>query len=149
MVIKASTVTFESISIGDELPTIQRSETQEDIDNYHVLNPIPEPQISSKSLHTDKEFAEKGIFGGTVNFGVVTCAFMTQLLQEAFPTKNVAQSKLNMRALEPIRTNDVVSYTGKVLDKREENGKRLVDVEVTGTNQRGQSVAVAKATIPL
>jgi len=149
MVINAATVTFDSISVGDELPTIQKSETQEDMDNYHVFNPRPERQFPSLNLHVDEEFANKGIFGGTVNYGVVTCAFLTELLQLAFPTRNITQGTFSMRALEPIRVNDVVTYTGKVLDKRTEGEKRLVDVEVTGTNQLGQAVAAAKATIPL
>jgi len=149
MVIKAATVTFESINVGDELPSIQKSETQEDIDNYLVLNERPERQFPTMNLHIDKEFSDTGIFTGTVNYGVATCAFITELLELAFPTKNISQSTFSMRALEPIRANDVVTYTGKVLDKRVEDGKRLVDVEVAGTNQLGQTVAVAKATIPL
>lgn len=54
-----------------------------------------------------------------------------------------------MRPLEHIRANDIVTYTGKVLDKREEDSKRMVVVEVTGTNQLGQIVAAAKGTIPM
>jgi hypothetical protein len=149
MVIKAATVTFDAINIGDDLPSIQKSETQEQMDNYLVLNQRPEREIPSLNLHTDQEFADQGIFTGTVNYGVVTCAFMTELLQLAFPTKNITQGAFSMRALEPIRVNDVVTYTGKVTNKRVEGAKRLVDVEATGTNQLGQTVAVAKATIPL
>ena len=149
MVVTAATVAFDSISVGDELPSIQKSETQEDMDNYLVINQRRAREIPSMNLHTDQEFSGKGIFGGTVNYGVTTCGFMTELLQLAFPTKNITRGTFTMRALEPIRVNDVVTYTGKVLDKRVEDAKRLVDVEVTGTNQLGQTVAVAKATIPL
>ena len=42
-----------------------------------------------------------------------------------------------------------ITYTGRVLDKREEGGKRLVDVEVKGTNHLGQTTAIATATVPL
>jgi acyl dehydratase len=84
-----------------------------------------------------------------VNQGVVTCAYLYELLQMAFPVPNVYRSTFNMRALEPFRPGDVVSFTGKVLDKREEGGQHLVDVEVTGTNQLGQTIASAKATVPL
>jgi acyl dehydratase len=74
---------------------------------------------------------------------------MTELLQLAFPTKNITQGAFSMRALEPIRVNDVVTYTGRVTNKRVEGTKRLVDVEATGINQLGQTVAIAKANIPL
>ncbi len=149
MVVSAKTVNFDSISVGDELPTIQKSETQEDISDYLELNNRQPRDIPSANLHTDEKFSDKGIFGGMVNYGVTTCGFITELLQMAFPTRNITMGSLIMRALEPIRADDVVTYTGKVLDKRVEGTERLVEVEVTGTNQLGQTVAAAKATIPL
>ena len=149
MVINAKTVSFASINVGDELPSLQKSETQENINNYLELNRRREREIPSMNLHTDEEYADKGIFAGTVNYGVTTCGFMVEVLQLAFPTKNIVQGTFNMRALEPIRVDDLVTYTGKVLSKREEDGKRLVEVEVTGTNQLDQTVAVAKAVIPM
>ena len=149
MLVEAATVSFDSINVGDQLPTMQKSETQQDIDNYLILNERPEREIEGMNLHIDSEFAEQGIFGSMVNYGVSTCGFMAELLQTAFPTRNVTQGSISMRAMEPIQANDVVTYTGEVIDKREEEGKRLVDVEVRGVNQMGQTVAVAKATVPL
>ena len=150
MVVQATNVNFDSIKVGDELPTLHKTETQETIDTYSRLIVNREPRtISNSNLHTDQEFADTGIFAGTVNYGVATCAYMVELLQLAFPTQIVLKSTVIMRALEPIRAGDTVAFTGRVLDKREEDGKRLVDVEVTGTNQLGQTVAAAKATIPM
>ena len=149
MVIEASSVSFETISIGDDLPSIQKSETQEDIDNYPILNEAEEREIPSMNLHIDEEFADTGIFSGMVNYGVTTCGFLVELLQLAFPLKNIRKATINMRATEPIRADDVVQYTGKVVGKREEGGKNLVDLELVGTNQLSQTVATAKVTIPL
>ena len=149
MLVQAATVSFDSINVGDQLPTMQKSETQQDIDNYLILNQRPEREIEGMNLHIDSEFAEQGIFGSMVNYGVSTCGFMVELLQTAFPTRNVTQGSISMRAMEPIQANDVITYTGEVIDKREEEGKRLVDVEVRGVNQMGQTVAVAKASVPL
>ena len=147
MVVQAATVSFESIKIGDELPSIKKSETQEDIDNYLKLNDAE--RDTGFNLHSDQELADKGIFAGTVNYGVSTAAFLVEMLQLAFPTRQIMKGTYDVRFLEPIRINDVVTYGGRVLEKREENGKRLVDVEVTGVNQLGQTVAAGKATIPL
>lgn len=148
MAIQAATVSYESIKVGDELPSIQKTETQETIDDYTRLIVNREAAATGTNLHTDQRFADAGIFAGTVNYGVVTCAFMMELLQTAFPTPNLLKSTFEMRALEPIRSGDTVTFTGKVLEKREEAGQHLVDVEVTGTNQLGQSVVAGKASIP-
>ncbi len=147
MVVQAATVSFETIKIGDELSPIKKSETQEDIDNYLKLNDAE--RDTGFNLHSDQELADTGIFGGTVNYGVSTAAFIMEMLQLAFPTVQILKGTYSVRFLEPIRTNDVVTYGGRVIDKREDDGKRNVDVEVTGINQLGQTVAAGKATIPL
>ncbi len=150
MAIQAASVTFESIQVGDELPVLEKTESQETINGYTELNRREDAPVQrGANLHTDEGYAQAGIFAGTVNQGVVTCAYLYELLQMAFPMANVYRSTFNMRALEPFRPGDVVSFTGKVLEKREEGGQRLVDVEVTGTNQLGQTIASAKATVPL
>jgi len=150
MAIQAATVTFDSIQAGDELPSLQKTETQETINTYaEVSHRLETRERARANLHTDEGFAEAGIFAGTVSQGVVTCAYLTELLQLAFPMRSVLNGTFSMRALEPFRPGDTVTFTGKVLDKREEGGKRLVDVELTGTNQLGQAVASAKATVPL
>lgn len=150
MAIQAATVTFESIKVGDELPAIQKTETQETINTYsEVSHRLETSERKRANLHTDEGFAEAGIFAGTVNTGVATCAYMTELLQQAFPTRSILNGTFSMRALEPFRPGDTVTFTGRVMDKREEGGRRLVDVELTSTNQLGQAIASAKATVPL
>ena len=109
----------------------------------------PVPVRGGHSLHTDEEFAEGGIFGGPVNMGVATVAYVAELLEKGFPLKVLMGyvSKLEMRATLPVRAGDTMSFTGQVTGKREEQGLRFVDCEVTGTNQSDQVVARAKATI--
>ena len=149
----ASEVSFDSIQVGDELPKLQKTESQETINGYGALNRRgPAPASTCKNLHTDEEYARQGIFVGTVNQGVVTCAYMVEALQLAFPTKSVLSGSFNMRALEPFRPGDVVTFGGVVLAKRAEGGpdrSGLVDVEVSGVNQMGQTIATAKVTMPL
>ncbi len=148
--ITASTAAYDAIHVGDELPKLQKTESQETINNYNALNRRGDPPpTQGKNLHTDEEYAKQGIFAGTVNLGVVTCAYMMEALQLAFPTQNVLRSTFTMRALEPFRPGDLVTFGGKVLAKREESGNRFVDAEISGVNQLGQTIATAKVTVPL
>src|SRR5687768_9622782 len=130
--IEKSKVSWDSIKVGDKLPVLKRSETQEDIDNYTKLNEHPASGggIPGFNLHSDANIAEGAIFKGTVNYGVCTVAFMTELLMNAFPARAVMRGSINMRALEPIRPLDLVTYTGEVTGKRTEGQKRIVDVEI-------------------
>jgi acyl dehydratase len=150
MVVKTLPYTYDSMTEGDDLPELHKTETQETIDTYTRLIVERRPRrFQSNNLHTDRQFADQGIFRGTVNYGVVTVAFIMELLHQAFPFQSVQGCSLTMRALEPVRAGDTVTLSGRVLDKRVENGKRVVDVEISGANQLGQSVAAAKATLPL
>ena len=149
---KSAKWTWDSVQVGQELPILVRTETQEEINNYLKLNERGRNrQFESKNLHVDEEFAKTGIFAGTVNYGVTTCGFMLECLQQVFPTQALytAGSSFTMRAIEPIRSMDVIVYSGRVTGKRTEGGKRLVDVDLIGTNQLKQGVATAKATVAM
>ena len=144
----AKTVSFDSVQVGDHLPILVKHESKESIALYERNAPTG-PRPGWHSLHTDKEFAEGGIFGGPVNMGVATVAYVSELLEKGFPLKVLMGygSKLEMRATLPVRAGDTITFTGQLTDKREEDGLRLVDCQVTGTNQSDQVVARAKATI--
>jgi acyl dehydratase len=145
----ARTVSYDSIQVGDDLPILVKHEDQQSIDNYARYAPTG-PRPGWHNLHTDPAFAEQGIFGGTVNMGVATVAYVAELLEKAFPLRALmAQgSHLEMRATEPVRAGDIVTFTGSVTEKRQQDGQGLVECEVTGTNQRDQVVARARASIP-
>ncbi len=146
----AKRVTYESVQVGDDLPILVKHESQESIDLY-ARNASTGPKPGWHDLHTDEEFAEKGIFGGRVNTGVATVAYVAELLEKAFPVRSLMSygSRLEMRATEPIRSGDTITFTGEVTGKREEDGRRLVECEVIGTNQLNRTVARAKAIVPL
>ena len=151
MTTQKAKLTWDAVKVGDKLPSYKRSETQEDIDNYTKLNEHPASGggIPGFNLHSDTNIEGGGIFKGTVNYGVVTVAFMTELLTNHFPVHAVTHGSINMRAMEPIRPLDVVTYSGEVTGKRTEGAKRIVEVDITGKNQLDQTVAVAKATVVL
>lgn len=146
----AKNVNFESVQVGDELPILVKHEDQMSIDLY-AQYASSAPKAGWSNLHTDKEYASQGIFGGTVNMGVATVAYVAELLEKAFPIKDITApgSSLEMRATEPFRDGDTVTFTGQVTDKRVDDGRNLVECEVTGVNQREHTVARAKVTIVL
>ena len=149
MQLQADTVTFENVAEGDELPVVTKTETQQTIDDYSRLALPPLPG-DWRDLHSDEEFAQGGIFGGTVNLGVTTCAYLMEVLERAFPLTAIFNGGfMEMRATEPICAGDTVTFTGRVSGKRVHKGRKLVDVELAGANQLGQRVALARATVHL
>ncbi len=144
----STAITFDSITVGDELPPFEIGETQETIDNARM------PEITARpprpNIHTDPEFAKRGIFSGTVNGGVITMAYVTQMLEQWFPAGSFYDGgRLEFKAIQPFRPGDTVVFRAKVTGKRTQAGKKLVDCEVKGTNQLGQLMGFATATLSL
>jgi acyl dehydratase len=148
--IDPATVSFDSVQVGDRLPSIRRDITQELINGYSSLNDWDGRGLGPTALlHVDEAFAEATVFAGTTLHGPAAAGHLVVLLQKAFQVKNIINSSFVERALEPVRPGDTVIYSGTVLHKREEAGKRILEVEAKGTNQLGQTTAAAKATVPL
>ena len=147
MAANTTPVTFDSIAIGDVIPPFTVGETQETINNS-ALN-IFEHE-SRPNLHTDEEFARKSLFAGTANSGATTMAYVTQTLEAWFPASSFYKGgRLLHKAIEPFRPGDTVTFAGKVVGKRQEGGKRLVDCEIRGVNQLGQLMGFSEATVVL
>lgn len=145
----AKTANYDSIQTGDELAILVKYESQEAPAPYQRYT-LPGPRRDRPKPDTDDESSEEGSSSGTVNGGLATVAYVAELLEKAFPIKDLMApgSRLEMKAIKPVKPGDTITFTGQVTGKREQGGHRLVDCQVTATNQRNQVVARAKATIP-
>ena len=151
-------LSFDSLSIGDQLATLAVSESQEIInrkDSFRLAgtpNPI--------NIHTDEEFARQNIFSGTVSSGPAAMSYLDQMLQRSFSLSAFYQGgQLLMRAIEPFRAGDTVTFQGEVTAKREyppsvppnQGGRKggVVECRVKAINQRGDLVNLSDARLIL
>ena len=145
---RAQVLPFDTIAIGQQLPRLAVSESQEIIDRKNELRLAGTP--SPSNIHTDEAFARQNIFGGTVNSGPATMSYVDQMLERSFPLDAFYNGgRLLMRAITPFRAGDTVTFAGEVTGKRVEDGKRIVECRVEGTNQRGELVCLCEATMML
>ena len=142
------TLRFNNVSVGDELAALNLSESQEIINSKNDLRLAGGP--SDSNIHTDEEFARQNIFGGLVNSGPATMSYVDQMLQLSFPLQSFYEGgRLLMRAIEPFRAGDTVTFQGKVTGKRVDAGKKVMECRVKGINQRGDLVALSDAALVL
>ena len=146
----AKTVSFDSISVGDQLPILVKWDTQESIEQFAELV-LSHQSSEHRSLDPDKESVEGGVSGGKVVSRPATVAYVAELLEKAFPIVNILArgSRLEVRVIAPVQPEDTVTFTGEVVGKREEGGLRLVECAIIGENQRGQTVARAAVVVSL
>jgi acyl dehydratase len=149
---------FAEVSVGHQLPALSITESQEVINRKNDFRLAGRP--SPSNIHTDEEFARQNIFGGTVNSGPATMSYVDQMLQLSFPLQAFhGGGRLLMRAIEPFRAGDTVTFRGEVTAKRKnppslppyEGGKKggVVECRVRGTNQRGDLVCLSDAALVL
>ena len=60
MTTNTKAIAFESIQVGDELPSFEIGETQDTINEARFV--IDEDQEMPRNIHTDPEFAKEGLF---------------------------------------------------------------------------------------
>ena len=143
----ARTVSFPSVSVGDQLPTVIKWETQEGIAGFsEMLSPGDQPPPDSRGGGSGPD---PGVNPYAPTGALV--AYLVELLEKAFPASAVmaSGSRLRLEHLAPLEAMDVISLSGQVVDKREEEGRRLVDCQVAVENEKGVIIARASATVAL
>ena len=139
----AKTTTFESVSIGDELPIVVKWETTDTIETFlKFLSPHNEER---------NENTEEDSLTGAEAASQALLSYVTELLEKAFPLQQIVAggSSLDLELLIPVKPEDTISLSGKVVDKGEVDGFNLIKCLVLIENQDNQLVAEARATISL
>lgn len=128
-----------SFKIGDAIPTLSKTMTQQAINLFEQSGGKTGP-----SQFTDEETA-RGVLGtsGTVASGRMSVTFATELLRRFFgPEVYNRNGVVELRFLRPVRPGDTVTFAGKVTGiGKVTNGVR-VEVEVSATNQKGDTTGV-------
>ena len=127
-----------SFAVGDAIPPLVKTMTQEAINLFEKSGGKTGP-----SQFTDEATAQ-GVLGtkGTVASGRMSLTFGTELLRRFFgPEIYNRNGVVELRFLRPVRPGDTVTFGGKVTDiAKVTNGVR-VSVEVSATNQKGDTTA--------
>ena len=127
------------------LPTLTKVESQEAIDQFAELTHV-RPRANHHSLHSDPEFAQRTIFGGTVNMGVATAAYCAEAVERAHGPGVLLQpgARLEYKGIRPIRAGYTITVSGYTIAARD--GGRECQLSVH--NQDEMLCGVAVATIP-
>ena len=138
---------FDSAAEGTALAELSITERQDVINRRGAFRLAGRPPGES-NIHTDEEFARQNIFGSIVNSGPATMSYVDQMLQLSFPPEAFYNGgSLLMRAITPFRSGDTVTFAGEVTGQRREGGRGIVECRVRGTNQRGELVCLADASL--
>ena len=100
-------------------------------------------------IHLDAEFAADSQFGGIVAHGMLTLAFVAQMMAEAFGPAWEERGTLKVRFKGPAYPGDCVTTFGHVTRETEKDGETLVECAVGLTNQEGVELITGTASVRL
>jgi acyl dehydratase len=126
-------VSFEDVNIGDEIPPLSVTLEQMMLWIYAGASGDFNP------IHVDKEFGEKVGLGGTIAHGLSSMARMGRCITDWVGDPGKLK-RFKVRFSAPAKPGDTVTFKGKVADKKEENGNKLVTLEVWAENQDGTQI---------
>ncbi|MCC7079162.1 MAG: MaoC family dehydratase [Burkholderiales bacterium] len=127
-----------TFNVGDELPPLTKTMTQQAINLFEKSGGATGP-----SQFTDAESARSTLgTSSTVASGRMSLTFATELLRRYFgPEYYNRKGSVDLRFLRPVRPGDAVTFKGKVSAVAKEPDGCRVTVEVSATNQKGDTTA--------
>jgi 3-hydroxybutyryl-CoA dehydratase len=133
-----STSTAATIEIGQELPSVVRQPTQRRIDAYST--------VRAHSIHSDETWAQAKGFRTCLTQGMMSTAYVSDMMTRLLGSGFVRGGTMSIAFVKPVYAGDRLTVRGAVKDKRQEDGRTRVIVEVSCTNQHGQQTAIGTAS---
>jgi 3-hydroxybutyryl-CoA dehydratase len=130
---------FDKITVGDDLAPVVREIDQDKINRYSEASGDYNP------LHVDPEFARTTRFGGTIAQGMLSLAFISQMMTHQFEYAWIDGGEMEIKFLAPVRPGDSITTRGKVIEKNKD--ERSITCEVFCENQEAHKVLAGKARI--
>ncbi len=128
---------------GDLLPAVVRHVRQERVDAYakaaRDFNPI----------HLDEKFAAGTQFGRRIAHGMLTLAFIAEMLAMAFPDTWHRGGRLKVRFKAPVFPGDTVTAFGEVITVTETASGPIAECKVGLRRPDGEEAIVGQAWAPL
>ena len=139
-----STLKFEDVDMGYGLNPIKENITQDSINAY------AEASGDFNPIHVDPEWAEKnGPFGGTVAHGLTSIGFVSRLISDNFGEAWYYSGHIDVAFKKPVKPGDTVLSKAKVVGKKEEGDKNILELRVFCENQNRGTIISGTVAIVL
>src|ERR1700729_995868 len=134
-------LSYEDVQVGDEAPVLSHKLTRTDLVKYAGasgdFNPMHHDEILAKAA------GQPSVFG----HGMFSMGLLGSALTDYIGVGNV--QRYQVRFARQTWPDEVLSTRIVVTGKREDGGKKLVDLDVTLSNAEGETKVVGEATADL
>jgi acyl dehydratase len=138
----AINVSFDSVEVGQQLPEFTR---KTDFDNWNRFAAVNDEFIS---IHMDDEMARAMGQPGAIGMGNLRWTYLLNALREwAGDEAEIVDMNVQFRGTN--LKNDVLRTRAVVAEKKTENGRNLVVLDIDVLNQNDETTTPGQATVAL
>jgi len=128
---------------GEVLPVLKKRVTLEGIRRYAAVSGDLNP------LHMDDAFAKKTAVGGIVAHGMLTLAYVSEMMTGLFGDDWLTGGSLDIRFKNPARPGDELTLGGEISGTVQRKNATTVDCDVYCHNQHLQPVMVGTCRVKI
>ncbi len=131
-------LTFDDVAEGDEAPSVSHELTRSDLVVYAGASGDFNP------MHTDEVAAKNAGLPSVFGHGMFSMGLLARALTDWAGPGNLAAYRV--RFTKQTWPGETLTSTIRVTGKRDENGRKLVDVDASLANQDGEVKVAGSAT---
>lgn len=132
-------IAVEELTVGLELEPVVK---------HMSLEKMSRPLMSgSNPIHFDPEFAKKAGLPAPIATGVMSSAYLCEMLAKAFGVEWIRGGFLDVKFIRPIYAGDTVTARGRITGTMETSTGMRVSLDVWCETQRGEPVTVGTASV--
>ena len=134
--------TFDAVTVGDALPPLSLPPlTRTTLALYAGASGDHNP------MHIDIDFARAAGMPDVFAHGMLSMAWLARMLTCCVPQRDLREFSVRFSALTQV--GERIVCTGRVVEKLERDGERLVRVEVSTANEAGEVKLAGGALVAL
>lgn len=135
-------VRFQDVQVGDTIPELVKPA----LDRVRIAR-FAGASGDFNPIHIDDAAAHANKLPGIIAHGMLSMAFLGQLLTNWVPQKALRSVSTRFTAM--AFPGDVITCRGVVKAKLEEGGEKLVELELSAVNQKGEQTLAGLARVAL
>ena len=132
---------LKEIREGKPLNSVVKHITQETINLY------AEASGDFNPIHIDKSFADKTPLGGTIAHGMLSLAYVSEMMTSAFGLNWLSEGKLRAKFKEPARSGDTLTINGKIICLEQRDDVSYANCSFECLNQKGEMIVTGETTV--
>ncbi|MCK5123706.1 MAG: MaoC family dehydratase [Dehalococcoidia bacterium] len=129
------------IQEGKVFDPVVKHITQENINLY------AEASGDFNPIHIDESFAAKTPLGGTIAHGMLSLAYVSEMMTSAFGQNWLSEGKLRAKFKEPARPGDTLTINGKIICLEQRDDVSYANCSFECLNQKGEMIVTGETTV--